>query len=143
MKRALATGLLLLVTFNSWAATPVGVWKTIDDVTHEPKSYVEIKEGPHHELFGQVTKLFKDPDRLCVACEGKEHNQPIVGLVVMDQLKQNPDKKTQWEGGEILDPKNGKRYHCTISLLDDGQQLKVRGYIGLPLFGRNQTWVRV
>jgi uncharacterized protein (DUF2147 family) len=48
----------------------------------------------------------------------------------------------EWTGGEILDPENGKTYKATLKLADNGQKLLVRGYIGLPIFGRSQTWVR-
>ena len=48
-----------------------------------------------------------------------------------------------WDGGEILDPNNGKTYKVRMTPKDDGKTLAVRGYIGAPLLGRTQTWVRV
>lgn len=47
-----------------------------------------------------------------------------------------------WSGGEILDPESGKTYRAQMKLADGGRKLVVRGYIGLPLFGRSQTWIR-
>lgn len=47
-----------------------------------------------------------------------------------------------YNGGEILDPDNGKVYRSKIALRDGGRQLSVRGYIGVPLPGRSQTWLR-
>jgi uncharacterized protein (DUF2147 family) len=47
-----------------------------------------------------------------------------------------------WEGGQILDPDNGKIYRCKMHLEKDGKELVVRGYIGISLLGRSQTWVR-
>jgi len=48
-----------------------------------------------------------------------------------------------WDGGEILDPNNGKTYKVRLTPADGGKKLDVRGYIGAPLFGRTQTWIRV
>jgi uncharacterized protein (DUF2147 family) len=48
----------------------------------------------------------------------------------------------EYNGGKILDPANGKVYKSKMSLADDGKKLDVRGYIGLPMLGRTQTWVR-
>jgi uncharacterized protein (DUF2147 family) len=148
MKRLYACAVLFLLALNVNAApisnstSPVGFWKTIDDVTGQPKSIVQIEVLPNQTLMGKVATLYKDPARLCVACSGAAHNVPIVGLVIMSQLKQSQDNKSEWVGGQILDPKNGKVYHCAMHLVDNGQKLQVRGYIGLPLFGRTQTWER-
>jgi uncharacterized protein (DUF2147 family) len=47
-----------------------------------------------------------------------------------------------WEDGEILDPNKGKVYRAKAKLVDGGRQLEVRGFIGVALFGRTQTWIR-
>ncbi len=47
-----------------------------------------------------------------------------------------------YEGGSIYDPENGKTYKC-IMTLDDANTLKVRGYVGVQMFGRTDTWTRV
>lgn len=124
-------------------ASPIGVWKTIDDVTGQTKSLVQISSQNGKELSGSVVKLFKHPNKRCVACEGAKHNQPILGMEVMMNLQPSMENKLEWVGGTILDPKNGKTYHCNIRLIDRGHKLIVRGFIGLPLFGRSQTWERV
>lgn len=46
------------------------------------------------------------------------------------------------DGGEIIDPDNGKVYKCKMAVKDNGKKLEVRGYIGVPLLGRSQTWLR-
>lgn len=124
-------------------STPIGYWKTIDDGSGEAKSIVQIWQTPDHKLYGKVVKLYQNPDKLCSACQGQYHNQKILGMTVMQNFKQNEKTPAQWVDGEILDPKNGKTYHCNIHLTENNQKLNVRGYIGLPLFGRSQTWVRV
>lgn len=131
---------------NNAKETPIGLWKTIDDVTGKPKAIVQISETTDKMLVGKILKIFPQPghdqNELCTACEGDRHNQRIVGMVFLEKLKQNVDNKKIWSGGEILDPKNGKVYHCNVNIADNAEKLNVRGYIGLPLFGRTQTWVR-
>lgn len=123
--------------------SPIGYWKTIDDVTGKPKSIVAIYEAPDHTLTGKVLKLFSEPDRLCTACGGELRDKPIVGMVVINNLKQSEKRLAEWGNGSILDPKNGKSYQCTLKVSEGGQKLNVRGFIGLPLFGRSQTWERL
>ena len=93
---------------------------------------------------GKVEKLLNrqpddDPDNLCRKCEGARKDQPIVGMTILWGLKKDGD---QYSGGEILDPKNGKIYRAKMKLVDNGAKLEVRGFIGVSLFGRSQTWVR-
>ncbi len=144
-KISLVLTLLVLSIFTSmsFAFSPIGYWKTIDDVTHQPKSIVHITENNQHQLQGQVVKLFKGALQFCSACSGDKKDKPILGMVVITGLKQNPDNENIWEGGEALDPKSGKIYRCSVTVIDNGQQLNARGYIGIPLFGRTQTWIRV
>lgn len=126
---------------------PIGVWRTIDDVTGKPRAIVQISETGDKTLVGRILKLYPQPGQvqkeICTACEGKRHNQRLVGLTVMEHLKRNKDKADEWNEGEILDPKTGKVYTCNLRVVDNGQKLNVRGFIGLPLFGRTQTWVKV
>lgn len=149
--KALITTLLLLfvipVYAGAEAASPAGYWQTIDDVTHQPKSILEISETTNKVLTARVVKIYPRPgydqNEICTECKGVRHNQPIVGMVVMERLKQSAKNKNQWINGEILDPINGKTYRCNLVLLENGNQANIRGYIGLPLFGRSQTWLRV
>lgn len=127
--------------------SPVGIWKTIDDVTGQPKGIVELKLSDRNILTGKILKIYPRPgydqNEVCSACEGERHNQRIVGMTFLEDLKQNPEKQNAWTSGKILDPKNGKTYHCNLTVIDNGQKLYVRGYIGFPLFGRTQTWLKV
>lgn len=127
--------------------TPIGFWKTIDDTTGKPKAIVQIWQASDKNLYGKVLKVFRHEEtqqsEFCTACQGEKHNQRIIGLVILEKLKQNKDNKKLWGDGKILDPKNGKTYHSNLQLADNGDKLNVRGYIGVPLFGRTQTWLRV
>jgi uncharacterized protein (DUF2147 family) len=140
--------MMMSCTFAAGFASPEGYWKTIDDVTGKPKAIVEVAQGGNSQLYGRVLKIFPKPGQdqnlLCTECKGAKHNQRIVGMVILEGLKQqtkgSPDL---WTGGKILDPKNGKVYNCQAQLVEGGQKLLVRGYVGLPMFGRSQTWIRV
>ncbi|HEX5305240.1 MAG TPA: DUF2147 domain-containing protein [Dyella sp.] len=138
----LATG-LLLIAGSAFAATdtPVGTWKTIDDKTHQPKSIVEITEN-NGELQAKVIKVLNSdegPNPICKECEGERKNQPIEGMTIMWGVTKDDDV---WDGGKILDPKNGKEYKVKLTLTDGGQKLDVHGYIGFALLGRSQVWER-
>lgn len=134
------------LVFAETANSPVGYWKTIDDVTGKPKAIIEISESKDKTLIGQVRKIFVADNtgqtKRCTACDGENHNQPIVGMVVLQKLQKNKENPAQWENGTILDPKTGKIYQCNLQALRN-DKLNVRGYIGLPLFGRTQTWIKV
>jgi uncharacterized protein (DUF2147 family) len=80
-----------------------------------------------------------DPTRRCTACTDSRKDQPMKGMTIISDMK--ADGK-DWDGGQILDPENGKLYKCTMHLEDNGGKLVVRGYIGISLLGRSQTWVR-
>jgi len=124
--------------------SPIGYWKTIDDITHQPKSIIQIYANSDQTLSGKVIKIFpkagEDQNKVCDACKGDKHNQKIVGMVILEGMKTDGNK---WDGGQILDPKNGKTYRCTFKLIQNGADLEVRGYIGIAAFGRTQIWERV
>lgn len=147
MRRTLAFALLaigLLFAAQAFAAdtTPVGTWTQVDDATGKPKSIIEITQLPDGALQGVVKQvLFSDQGThpVCDKCTGERHNKPVDGMIVMWDVKQDGDV---WDGGRILDPANGKIYKVKLSLQDGGQKLDVRGYIGIPMLGRTQTWIR-
>jgi uncharacterized protein (DUF2147 family) len=139
-------GLLLTSTAAAFADTatesPVGVWQTIDDHTHQPKALVEITKNDDGTLSGKVIKGLNpadSPDRRCTECTDDRKDQKILGMTIIKDMKQDGDT---WDGGNILDPENGKVYRCKMHLEENGQKLVVRGYIGVSLLGRSQTWVR-
>ncbi len=133
-----------LVAVSAVAAaqrSPVGFWNTISDEDGRPTAVVEIQEV-NGELIGVVRALLvpADPqDSVCGKCPGDRRGQRIVGMEILRHMRPDGD---EWSGGEILDPENGKTYRAKMKLVDDGQKLVVRGYIGFAMFGRSQTWVR-
>jgi uncharacterized protein (DUF2147 family) len=140
----LAVATTVLAASSAWAqeSSPIGVWKTIDDQTGKPKSLIRISEADG-ELKGKIEKLFReageDQNPKCDKCEGTLKDQPIIGMTILTGMKKDGG---EYNGGKILDPANGKVYKSKMSLADDGKKLDVRGYIGLPMLGRTQTWVR-
>ncbi|MEK9969872.1 MAG: DUF2147 domain-containing protein [Ferrovibrio sp.] len=121
----------------------VGKWKTIDDETSAPRSIVEITEVSG-ELQGRILQIFyrpdEKPDPVCEACEGERKNQPVIGMTFLWGLK--ADGSSEWAGGNVLDPKNGKIYNAKATLTEGGQKLRLRGFIGTPILGRTQIWLR-
>lgn len=120
-----------------------GKWKTIDDETNAPRSIVEITEA-NGELQGRILQIFyrpdEKPDPVCEACEGERKGQPVIGMTFLWGLK--PDGTNEWAGGSVLDPKNGKIYNAKATLTEAGQKLRLRGFIGTPILGRTQIWLR-
>lgn len=137
--------LLSLALFTSAAlaeSTPAGLWRTIDDHTGKEKSLVRIVEV-NGEFRGTIEKLFRepgeDPNPNCDKCTGDKKNKPVIGMMILTGLKKD---NSQWAGGEILDPQNGKIYRCKAWLENKGHDLHVRGFIGMALLGRTQIWKR-
>jgi uncharacterized protein (DUF2147 family) len=126
-------------------STPTGLWKTFDEDSGRAKSVVRITEK-RGLLEGRIERLLDpedDVDALCGLCADERRNQRIIGLSILRNLHQAESAPERWEGGEILDPENGKSYHARLTLSPDGRRLAVRGYVGLPLVGRTQTWQRI
>ena len=137
---ATAAGLLSASAFAQ--QSPAGLWKNIDDESGKPKALIRITESGG-VFSGKIEKLFLEPsekpDPKCDKCEGSLKDQPILGMTILSNMKRDGD---EYDGGNILDPKNGKVYKSTLELKDSGKKLSVRGYIGIPLLGRSQVWVR-
>ena len=121
-------------------SSPIGFWKTIDDATGKAKSIVEIWEE-NGKVYGKIVKLLSPPtpDPVCAKCEGELKDAKIVGLTILKDLKKDGD---EYSGGRVLDPDNGKTYKCTLAVVEGGQKLKLRGYLGISLLERTQYWQR-
>ena len=136
-----AAALCAVVGAASAQVTPVGLWRTIDDETKTEKSLVRITESAG-ALSGKIEKL-TDGDKansVCEKCSDERKNQPVLGMTILRNVR--AAEGGVWEGGDILDPNNGKVYRVRLRPVDNGKQLEVRGYIGTPLLGRTQTWIR-
>jgi uncharacterized protein (DUF2147 family) len=144
--KTLLTG-LLLATAGAVAmaqATPVGVWKTIDDKTKTERAQIRISEAGG-ALNGRIEKLLAadaKQDAVCDKCTDDRKDQPMVGLEIVRGVKKAESGEV-WEGGTILDAAEGKVYRVRMTPIEGGAKLEVRGFVGAPMFGRTQTWIRV
>ena len=139
MKYFLTLLLCCVGAFSLLAQSPVGVWKTIDDNSGQARSKVEIYEQ-NGKLYGKIIDLLLKPDdTLCDACKGAKKDQPVVGMVIIEDLSTYRD---YWKDGTILDPESGSTYGCSI-WFEDGKtdELQVRGKHWTGLY-RTQTWYR-
>ncbi len=138
-----AIGLGLGATFAHAQASPAGLWKTIDDETKKEKSLIRVTDSGG-VVSGRIEKLLDpatQPDAVCDKCSDERKDKPLVGLTILRNLKPSADDKGVWEGGDIVDPNNGKVYKARLKPIDGGAKLEMRGYIG-PFY-RTQVWIRV
>lgn len=133
--------IFLLIAFSSTmnAQTIFGNWLSKNKDTGTIDSVIKVykKDG---KVVAKIIEI-KDTSRqnaVCELCEGKNKNKPILGLNILTGLEKQDD---EWSGGTILDPRNGKVYQCYIELVKPNK-LKLRGYIGISLFGKTAYWER-
>ncbi|MDP6345916.1 MAG: DUF2147 domain-containing protein [Alphaproteobacteria bacterium] len=123
------------------AADAVGVW-----ATEGGKSHVQIMPC-EDKLCGTIIWLKEplndegEPKHDANNPEEEMQARPILGLPLLTGFVPNGEAGV-WDDGEIYNPEDGETYSCTLTLVDD-DTLKVRGYVGLPLFGKTQIWTRV
>jgi uncharacterized protein (DUF2147 family) len=136
------TLIVLSATAHAAEVSPIGLWKTIDDKTGQPRGLVRIMDV-NGQYEGKVEKIFPKPGEetnpKCEKCDGLRRNQPVIGMTILWGLTKQGN---EYQGGEILDPEDGKVYRARMRFLDSGKKLDVRGFIGFSLFGRSQIWIR-
>lgn len=137
----LTTIALLLASLGAHAQmTPVGTWNNVDDKTGEAKAEIRITETDKG-LSGRIEKTLREGAKtVCDECQDDRKGQPMVGLEIIRGGQKDAGEDV-WSGGRILDPENGKEYRATLTPIEGGRKLQVRGFLG-P-FWRTQTWVRV
>lgn len=145
MKKILfAASLLSLAAFAQAQMTPLGAWHSIDDETKKPKALIRISANATGALSGVVEKSL-DPkpgaEPNCDKCTDDRKGKPKIGMEIIRGGKK-VEGKDVWEQGKILDPENGTDYSLRLTPVDGGKKLEVRGYVGTPMLGRTQTWVR-
>ena len=121
--------------------SPVGLWKSIDDETKRPKALIRIAEQGG-TLVGRIEKVLTDKtDAVCDKCTDERKDKPVMGMTIIRNIKASVEDKGIWDGGDILDPNNGKVYKARLKPVDGGKKLEMRGYYG-PFY-RTQVWLRV
>lgn len=139
MKKAILTFAIFAITISVNAQSIFGKWENRDEDTGKIDSVIEVyeKDGKAYAKIVEIT----NPERknaVCDKCEDNRKNKPILGMNILTGLSKDGN---EWSGGEILDPKKGKIYNCFIELKGKNK-LKVRGYMGVSLFGRTVYWHR-
>ena len=116
--------------FNTVATAKIQIYKTTSG--HYAGKICWIKE-PIDSETGKPEVDKRNPDK-------SKQTTPVLDLVIMKAFSYNREDKV-WQHGTIYDPKSGKVYSCKMELTDDNT-LKVRGYLGISLLGRTETWKR-
>jgi uncharacterized protein (DUF2147 family) len=123
--------------------TAVGLWEQVDDNTGKPESWFKITErnGIYEGAFVKIFfKPGEDPNWVCDKCQGADQGRPVQTLTLIRGMRRNG---LSYEGGTIMDPRDGQVYRALMRLSPDGQTLEVRGYLGISLFGQSQIWHRL
>ena len=150
--RLAALGLLMLATSPAMLATTsaiadepslAGVWEQIDENTGRVGAFITMRERKG-VWEGYITKMFPKPgdpiDPVCTGCTGDRKDKPVLGIRLIQNLTRHG---LTYDGGTILDPRDGSEYDVELTLSPDGQTLTVRGYVGLTLFGHSLEWKRL
>jgi len=151
MRRHLATLVIMALPILCLGARPVdaqepsatGLWQNIDPETNKPDGWFYISER-NGAYEGAIVKMFlkpgDPPNPVCTKCEGDQQNAPWLGLTLIKGMVR---KGLEYEGGTILDPRYGQEWKALMQLSPDGQDLTVRGFLGVAFLGKNQYWKRL
>lgn len=122
----------------------MGLWQEYDEQTGKVEALIRIEKTADNTYEGKIEKLVPDDaanaTRVCARCAGGLKNKPLLGLRILSGMKRKD--KLHFEGGEIIDPDDGKVYQCQMQLSEDGKTLEVTGYIGFNWLGQSETWRR-
>ncbi len=135
----------LLSSFTH-AADLTGVWRTIDDKNGVVRAHIKMEKQSDGTYIGTLIEDFPAPGEAplttCSKCPAPYTNKPIIGLEILKGFKEEADTPNSYSHGKVLDPRAGKIYSGKAKLSSDGRKLRLRGYVGVSMLGRSQTWLR-
>lgn len=147
IKPFLLSSSLLMASASVFATADIeGTWRSIDDKTGFSKGIIEITKADDGSYSGKIIEVIPrpgyTPKTTCDKCSGALKNKPILGMTVLSGMKQSSKNEREFTGGRILDPLTGKSYKSKMKLNNSGSRLNMRGYVGVEVVGRSQTWIR-
>lgn len=143
-RSAIAFILLCTISPLAWGGELAGLWQEYNDDTGNIEALIRIEKAPDNTYEGKIEKILisnaENAALACTHCTGALHNRPLLGLRVLSGLKRKDN--LIFEGGEILDPDDGKTYRCRIRLSEDGNMIEVTGYLSINWIGQTEIWRR-